>query len=87
MIQIKECLILPFNEASQNLYHQAVLTSCDQVVNSQMAFPPGKEIFDVPPEFIGISYLFGCQIPSICGYPIINAINMVRAEFQSFVGL
>jgi hypothetical protein len=54
------------NEACQDLYHQAVPTSCNQMVDAQMAFPPGKEVFDVPSELIGLGYLLGSQIPAIC---------------------
>ena len=50
------------NEARQNLNHQAVLTSCNQMVNSQMAFPPGKEVFDVPSELIDLSWGDGNQL-------------------------
>jgi hypothetical protein len=32
------------NEACQDLNHQAIAPSCYQMVNTQMAFPPGKEI-------------------------------------------
>ena len=73
------------NEACQNLYHQAILTSCNQMVDAQMAFPLGKEVFDVPSELIDLSYLFGCQIPSICCYPIIDASNMVSDQSYRFL--
>lgn len=65
------------NEACQDLDHQAVLTSCNQMVDVQMAFPPGKKVFDIPSELIGLSDLLGRQIPAICCYPVIDAINMV----------
>jgi hypothetical protein len=70
------------NEACQDLYHQAVLTSCNQIVDAQMAFPPGKKVFDVPSELIGLSYLLGSQIPAIGCYPVIDAINPVSDQPQ-----
>ena len=73
------------NEACKNLYHQAIATSCNQMVDAQMAFPPGKEVFDVPPELIGLSYLFGRQISAICGYPVISAINVVSDQPYRFL--
>jgi len=50
------------------------------MVDAQMAFPPGKKVFDVSSEFIGLSYLFGCQIPAICCYLVIDAGNMVSDQ-------
>jgi len=73
------------NEACQDLYHQAVLTSCNQMVDAQMAFPPGKEVFDVPSELISLSYLLGSQIPAICCYPVIDAINPVSDQSYRFL--
>ena len=36
------------DQAGQNLDHQAVRTTGDQMVNFQMSFPPGKKVLDVP---------------------------------------
>jgi len=33
------------NEPCRDLHHQAVSASGNQIIDAQMAFPPGKEVF------------------------------------------
>ncbi len=68
------------DKASQDLYHQAVLASCNQVVDAQVTFPPGKEVFDVPSKLINFSDLFGRQIPTIRCYPVIDTADTVSDQ-------
>ena len=35
------------DRAGKNLNHQSVFTSCNQVIDFQVYFPPGEEIFDI----------------------------------------
>jgi hypothetical protein len=48
------------DKATKYLNHQPILAFCNQMINLQMAFPPGKKAFDFPSELIYFSTKYGC---------------------------
>jgi hypothetical protein len=40
------------DQAGEYLNHEAILASGNQMVDFEMAFPPGKELLYVPSEFV-----------------------------------
>jgi hypothetical protein len=53
------------DQTGQDLDHQAVLASRDQMVYFEMAFPPGKEFLDVPSQLINVSSHFCVGDPNM----------------------
>lgn len=51
-----------------------------------MAFPPAEESLDAPAQLIDLRDLFGGQVMTIGGYPIIFAVNTVTDKSQLFLG-
>ena len=64
------------DQSCKYLDHQAVFCSGNQVIDSEMTFPPAKEYFNVPAEFIGLSNLLG-QVKAICRNPVIHLSDSV----------
>ena len=46
------------DQTAKYLNHEAILTSVNQMVDSEVSFPPSKEFFYVPSEFVNKSGLF-----------------------------
>jgi len=45
------------DKTSKDLNHQTIFASCNEVVNLQVTFPPGKKAFDFPSELINLVLL------------------------------
>ena len=48
------------NQPGKNLHHKAILAPGNQMVNSEVAFPPCEEFLDIPSEFVNKGDLFCC---------------------------
>ena len=68
------------DKACKDLYRQAVWASCNQVVDAQVAFQPGKEVFYVPSKLIYFSDLFGLQVPTVRCYSVIDTVDTVSDQ-------
>jgi hypothetical protein len=60
-----------------DLNHHSILTSCNKVVNPQVAFPPTEKDFDFPSEFINFSNLLPGQVSTVSCDPVVNVINSI----------
>jgi hypothetical protein len=50
------------------------------MVDAQMAFPPGKEVFDIPSELVGLGDLFRRKVSAVCSDPVIDTTNVVSNQ-------
>ncbi len=63
------------DQAGKHLDHQALTASRDEVINLEMAFPPGKEGFYLPAQLVDQSNLLGSEVKTAGGNPIGFAFN------------
>lgn len=59
------------------LDHQAVLASCNKVINLEVAFPPAKEDFYVPAELVNHCHILCGKVITVCGNPVFFIVNTV----------
>jgi len=52
-------------QSCKDLNHKTVFAPCNQVIYLQVPLPPGEEVFNIPPEFIGCRYLFSRKVMSV----------------------
>ena len=64
-----------------------MFASSDEVVDFQVAFPPGKKYFYVPAKLVYRCNLFGGQVQPAGGDPILNAVDLITDKSQWFFGL
>ena len=81
-IQEKIC-----DESGQDLDHQAVLASCDEMVYFEMSLPPCEELLNIPTQLINEGNLFGGQIKAVCGNPVLFVFDLVPDRPQGFFSL
>jgi len=65
---VRSCL------ARQDLDHEAVGTACDQVVDLQAPFPPGKEILDIPSQLVCLGDLFTGKLVAVGCNPVLDKL-------------
>lgn len=75
------------DQPGENLHQQTVRAAGDQVVNLEVALPPGKKGFDGPPQFVSQGNLLGRQIKPVGGHPVVFAIGLVADHTQFTLGL
>lgn len=59
-----------------------MFAACNKMIYLEMTFPPGKEFFNLPVEFINQGYVFCRKIKPIGGYPIFYVINNFTDQTQ-----
>jgi len=62
-------------QACKNLHHEAMFTSCDQLVHFQVFLPSSGKVFYVPTKFVSSGYSLGGQIVTMGGQPVLDSIN------------
>ena len=75
------------DQSGKYLNHQAVFCSGNQMIDSEMTFPPAKKCFDVPAELICLGNLLGGQVKAICCYPVIDLSDAVTDNAKRFFAL
>ncbi len=63
------------DQAGKDLHHGPIISPGDQMVDSEVAFPPCKEFFHVPSELVNESDLLYCQIITAGGNPVFLGIH------------
>ncbi len=64
-----------------------MFTSGNKVIDFEMSFPPGEEVFDVPSEFIYDSDLFSSEVETVGSDPIFYIVNFIANETNFFLSL
>jgi|GEM_PF-4992146 hypothetical protein len=64
-------------KTTEYLRHESVFTSCGEVVDFKMAFPPAEEYFDVPSELIDGCDFFRREVKPVRDNPVYFIINAV----------
>jgi hypothetical protein len=75
------------DQACQDLDHRAVGTASNQVVDFQVPFPLGKEIFDVPAQLVSLGGLFTGQIIAVGSDPVCYPLNLIADQSQRSLAL
>ena len=65
------------DQARQDLDHEAIGTTGDQVIDLQVPFPPGKEILDVPAQLVRLGDLFTDKVVAVGGDPVLDPVNLI----------
>ncbi len=68
------------DESREDLNHKAMLGSGYKVVNFQVSFPPSEKFLYVPAQLINLGDLFGSQVKTVCGHPILYPADLVADQ-------
>lgn len=55
-----------------------------QGINTEMAFPPGEEFFNLPTKFICLGNLLSGQIKAVSGNPVGFSANLISCKPRRF---
>jgi len=75
------------DQARQDLDHEAVGTACNQVIDLQVPFPPGKEILDIPSQLVRLGDLFTGKLVAVGCNPVLDPVDLVAHQSQRCLAL
>jgi len=65
------------DESGQDLDHQAMLASCDKMINFEMSLPPSEKLLNIPTKLVDNGNLLSSQVKAICGNPELFVSDLV----------
>ena len=74
-------------KAGEELYHHAVRAPGQPMVDIEVLFPPTKEGFDIPAQFINGHNVFGGEVEPVGCQPVCYMVYPVADDTNCFFGL
>ena len=75
------------NESPEDLHHEAIGASGNQGIDVQVLFPPAKEFFDLPTQFIDQGNICGGEVKAAGGHPICFTVQPIPHDPHWLLGL